>query len=192
MRMAVGAVYQTLTCCSCRMRYQRSASKSASSTMLVTPCSKRRDDAIRRAGHPAGIGRAPEDIVGVQIENIFAGHVVHQHRIVDVDGPLGHAGGAAGEVQQGHVLGIGRRNRELGGGSAIRLGSDQMPSFQIVLGIGQQHVLQLRQRCAQLPRRSLRYSRSVVTSTLASPRSAAAGPVPDRRPRTGGRRRWYS
>jgi len=39
MRIAVGAVYQTLTCCSCRMRYQRSASNSASSTMLVTPCS---------------------------------------------------------------------------------------------------------------------------------------------------------
>jgi hypothetical protein len=33
----VGAVYQTLTFCSARMRYQRSASKSASSTMLVTP-----------------------------------------------------------------------------------------------------------------------------------------------------------
>jgi len=37
MRTAVGAVYQTLTC-SCRnIEYQRSASKSASSTMLVTP-----------------------------------------------------------------------------------------------------------------------------------------------------------
>jgi hypothetical protein len=38
MRIAVGAVYQTVTCCSRRMRYQRSASNSASSTMLVTPC----------------------------------------------------------------------------------------------------------------------------------------------------------
>ncbi len=38
MRMAVGAVYQTLTRSSSRMRYQRTASKSASSTMLVTPC----------------------------------------------------------------------------------------------------------------------------------------------------------
>jgi hypothetical protein len=39
MRIAVGAVYQTLTCCSCRMRHQRWASNSASSTMEVTPCS---------------------------------------------------------------------------------------------------------------------------------------------------------
>ncbi len=36
-RIAVGAVYQTDTCCSSRIRYQRSASNSASSTMLVTP-----------------------------------------------------------------------------------------------------------------------------------------------------------
>ncbi len=40
MRIAVGAVYQTVTpLAPRRMRYQRSASKSASSTMLVTPCS---------------------------------------------------------------------------------------------------------------------------------------------------------
>ena len=35
--MAVGAVYQTVTRWSCEVRYQRSASKSPSSTMLVTP-----------------------------------------------------------------------------------------------------------------------------------------------------------
>ena len=33
-RTAVGAVYQTVTCSSCSMPYQRSASKSASSTTL--------------------------------------------------------------------------------------------------------------------------------------------------------------
>ena len=37
MRIAVGAVYQTVTFCSCRMRYQRSASNSAWSTINVTP-----------------------------------------------------------------------------------------------------------------------------------------------------------
>ncbi len=37
MRTAVGAVYQTLTRSRSRMAYQRSASKSASSTMIVTP-----------------------------------------------------------------------------------------------------------------------------------------------------------
>ena len=36
-RMAVGAVYQTVTCSSSRVRYQRSASNSPSSTMQVTP-----------------------------------------------------------------------------------------------------------------------------------------------------------
>ena len=37
MRIAVGAVYQTLTRSRSRIPYQRSASKSASSTMLVMP-----------------------------------------------------------------------------------------------------------------------------------------------------------
>ena len=36
-RMAVGAVYQTVIRWSCRIRYQRSASNSASSTILVMP-----------------------------------------------------------------------------------------------------------------------------------------------------------
>ncbi len=36
-RSAVGAVYQTVTCCSARIRYQRSGSISSSSTMVVTP-----------------------------------------------------------------------------------------------------------------------------------------------------------
>ena len=40
MRIAVGAVYQTVTPWSCRIRYQRSASNSASSTIDVTPCSR--------------------------------------------------------------------------------------------------------------------------------------------------------
>ena len=39
-RSAVGAVYQTVTRCSARMRYQRSASISSSSTTAVTPCSR--------------------------------------------------------------------------------------------------------------------------------------------------------
>ena len=37
MRIAVGAVYQTVTFCCCRMRYQRSASNSAWSTIMVAP-----------------------------------------------------------------------------------------------------------------------------------------------------------
>ncbi len=37
MRMAVGAVYQTLTACSASVVYQRRASNSPSSTIIVTP-----------------------------------------------------------------------------------------------------------------------------------------------------------
>ena len=37
MRIAVGAVYQTVTRSRCRMPYQVSASNSASATTLVTP-----------------------------------------------------------------------------------------------------------------------------------------------------------
>ena len=36
-RIAVGDVYQTVTCCSSSVRYQRVASKSRSSTRLTTP-----------------------------------------------------------------------------------------------------------------------------------------------------------
>ena len=68
--MAVGAVYQTVTRWSCKVRYQRSASKSPSSTMHVTPWRQRRDDAVGGAGHPAGVGGAPEDVVGVQVERV--------------------------------------------------------------------------------------------------------------------------
>ena len=57
---------------SSRIAYQRSASKSASSTMHGDAVGERRDDAVRRAGHPARIGRAPEDVVGVQVERAAA------------------------------------------------------------------------------------------------------------------------
>jgi hypothetical protein len=40
MRMAVGAVYQTVTFCCSMIEYQRSASNSISSTMLVTPLTR--------------------------------------------------------------------------------------------------------------------------------------------------------
>ena len=53
MRRAVGAVYQTVTPSASSMPYQRSASKSPSSTMLVTPWTSGDDDAVRGAGDPA-------------------------------------------------------------------------------------------------------------------------------------------
>ena len=68
MRIAVGAVYQTVTRSRSRIAYQRSASNSASSTMHRHAVRERRDDAVGRAGDPAGVGRAPEDVVVVQVE----------------------------------------------------------------------------------------------------------------------------
>ena len=49
---------------------------------------ERGDDPVGRAGHPAGIGGAPEDVVGVEVERGAAGGVVGDDRVVDVDGAL--------------------------------------------------------------------------------------------------------
>ena len=70
MRIAVGAVYQTVTRCVLEDAYQRSASNSASSTMLVTPFVS---GAMMPYDVPVtqpGIGGAPEDVVGVQVERV--------------------------------------------------------------------------------------------------------------------------
>ena len=81
--------------------------------MLVTPLRQRRDDAVAGAGDPAGIGGAPEDVVVVQVERVEAGDMMRHDRLVHVDGALGPARRAAGEVQQRHVLGQSRRNGEM-------------------------------------------------------------------------------
>ena len=53
---------------SSRIRYQRSASNSRLVDDARHAVRERRDDPVRRAGHPAGIGGAPEDVVGVEVE----------------------------------------------------------------------------------------------------------------------------
>ena len=53
MRIAVGAVYQTVTCCVAQDRYQRSASKSLLVDDARDAVGERRDDAVGDAGHPA-------------------------------------------------------------------------------------------------------------------------------------------
>ena len=69
---------------------------------------QRRDDAIGHAGHPARIGGAPVAVLGVQVERVAPGRVVGDHGTVHVQGALGRAGGAAGEVQQRGVVCGGR------------------------------------------------------------------------------------
>jgi hypothetical protein len=77
---------------------------------------QRRDDAVAGAGDPAGIGRAPEHVVLMQIEGIDAGDVVRDHRAMHMDCALGPPGRAAGEMQQRHLFRIGRFDREVGRG----------------------------------------------------------------------------
>ena len=69
---------------------------------------QRRDDAVGGACHPARVGGAPEDVVGMQVERIAGGGVMGDGRAMHMHGALGGAGGAAGEVQQRHVFGRGR------------------------------------------------------------------------------------
>ena len=66
---------------------------------------QRRNDAVGHAGHPARVSGAPEDVAGMQVERVQAGGVVREHRFVDVDRALRPPGGAAGEVQQRHLVG---------------------------------------------------------------------------------------
>ena len=112
MRMAVGAVYHTVTRSSCRMRYQRSASKSASSTMLVMPF-------VRGAMIPYDVpvthpGSAVHQKTSSLCRSsaIFAGHVMSDHGLMDVHGALGRAGRAARKVEQRHVFRVGWRHGE--------------------------------------------------------------------------------
>ena len=148
MRIAVGAVYQTLTRSRCRMPYQRLGIELRLGDDAGHAVGQWRDDAVAGAGDPAGIGRAPEDVVIVQIERIDAGDVMRDHRLMHMDRALGSARGAAGEVQQGAILGICRRNDEV---RALRL--DKCPPverarrhFRGVIFVGHQDdVVELRQ-----------------------------------------------
>ena len=121
MRSAVGAVYQTRD----PLVLQDPVPPLGVELGLVDHArhavGERGDDAVGRAGHPAGVGGAPEHVVGVQVERRGPGGVVGDDGVVDVDGALRRAGGAAGEVQQRHVLGVGRRDLELVGGRGQQL-----------------------------------------------------------------------
>ena len=89
MRIAVGAVYKTLTaCCS-----QDPVPAFGVEVGLVDDAGhavgERGDDAVGGPGHPAGVGGAPVDVAGMQIEHEAAGRVVGDDGAVDVDGALG-------------------------------------------------------------------------------------------------------
>ena len=113
---------------------------------------QRSDDAVRGSGHPAGIGGAPEAILGMEVERVARGCVMRDHRAMHVLRALRRAGGTAGEVQQCGVLGRGRRGFERVGG-----GGEERAEVECAgLGGGaairrdQQHVPQRRQLCTPL------------------------------------------
>ena len=115
MRIAVGAVYQTLTFSRSSIRYQRSASNSASSTIIVTPF-------VSGAMMPYDVpvtqpGSAVHqiDVVLVQVEGDASRPVVCDHGLVHMHGALRTTRGAAREVQEGHVLGPGGDHVEMVG-----------------------------------------------------------------------------
>ena len=84
MRIAVGAVYQTVTRCVCEDRVPALGVELRLVDDAGDAVRQRGDDAVGRAGHPARVGGAPEDVVGVQVERERAGRVVGDHRLVHV------------------------------------------------------------------------------------------------------------
>ena len=104
------------------------------------------DDAVTGAGDPAGIGGAPEDVRRVQVEGIPASEDMKQDGPVDVNGALGLAGGTAGEVQQGHVLGPGAGQAAAVRAGRQRVGQGQGAHRQVLpSAVGEQDVAQTRQ-----------------------------------------------
>ena len=74
-----------------------------------------REDAVRHACDPSGVGCAPKHIALVQVECVAAGHPVRQRGFVHMHRAFGPTGGAAGEVQQRQVVGARQHGLELGG-----------------------------------------------------------------------------
>ena len=70
MRIAVGAVYQTLTRSRCKNAVPGRSIELRLGDDAGHAVGQWRYDAIAGAGDPAGVCRAPEDVVIVQIERI--------------------------------------------------------------------------------------------------------------------------
>ena len=146
MRMAVGAVYQTVTFCCCEDAVPALGVELGLVDDHGGAVGQRRDDAVGRAGDPAGIGGAPEDIVRMEIEDEAAGDVMRDHGVVDVHGPFRPAGRAAGEMQQRHVFGSGpHAHRTCRMALARAAARSVVPGGGVGGAIDQQDVLKARQ-----------------------------------------------
>ena len=113
MRTAVGAVYQTRDALACErlvpaLPRRTPPRRRTSVTPIVSGAMMPYDVPVTQPG----IGGAPEDVVGVQVEREPRGRVVRDDRLVHVHRALRRARRAAREVQQRELLGLGRRDRE--------------------------------------------------------------------------------
>ena len=152
------------------MLYQRSASKSASSTTLVTPLVSGETMPYEVPVTQPGSAVHQKMSCGCRSSASLPVDVVRDHGAVHVERTLGLAGGAAGEMQQRRVFGIGRSDRKF-----RARGRDQLPEVQRVrqrggrVAVGDdQHMLQMRQALAQAGD-FLYVELAVVTSTEPSP-----------------------
>ena len=109
---------------------------------------ERGDDAVGDAGDPPGIGSAPEHVAGMEVQRHGGRGVVGHHGAVDVDGALRRPGGAAGEVQQRHVLWIGGGDHELRGGRLHEFVEVQRAVLCRSARSDQQYVLEIGKRVA--------------------------------------------
>ena len=150
MRSAVGAVYQTVTRCSARIRYQRSASISSSSTMVVTPW-------------------VSGAITPYEVPVTQPGSAVHQYTssgcrsraAVPVAwcavtasctwmAPFGVPVVPLREVQQGHVLGLRRGDRAVGRRRTHQRREIQGIRLRAAVGVDEQDVPEFRERVAEM------------------------------------------
>ena len=70
-------------------------------------------DAVGRAGHPAGVGGAPVNVCGTQIEGNAPGRMMGDHGLMDMHDALGLSGRSRGEMQKRGVLGAHALGREI-------------------------------------------------------------------------------
>ena len=152
MRIAVGAVYQTVTRWSCEnpvpaARRRTRPRRRSIVTPFVSGAMMPYDVPVTQPG----IGRAPEDVVRVQVERELAGHVVRDDRLVHVHRALRRAGRAAREVQERHVVGCGRSDLVPVRPPASSAPSESTPVRQRArrpVVAGQEHVPQRREALA--------------------------------------------
>ena len=104
-----------------------------------------REDAVRGAGHPSRIGGAPVGVGGLQVEDPLAGLVVTDHRVLDVERPLGLPRRARGVVEDERILAPEPRRLELLARLLHLLVPRAMAPALVGVAAHQHHVLEARQ-----------------------------------------------